>query len=150
MQPHPEGGYFVETYRSNQTVETHNGWRSASTGIFFLLKMGQVSHFHRIKSDEMWHFYMGEPLLILEINENGELEKTILGPDVLNGQEIQHVVKANRWFASTPLEGSTFSFVGCTVAPGFDFVDFEMMKMCELNSFPKIEDEIKNYILKDS
>ena len=139
MIEHPEGGYFKETYRSEGSFED----RSHSTGIYFLLKEGQKSHFHRIKSDEMWHFYLGDPLLILEIDEEGKLIETVLGRDFQNGMKLQHVVRANRWFASTPYKGSEFSFVGCTVSPGFDFADFELAKRQEFAiNYPNLGDHL--------
>ena len=128
MQKHPEGGAFLETYRSGDTLhpEGFAGERNISTGIYFLLKQGEFSAFHKIKSDEMWHFYLGEPLRILEIDLRGNLIETILGRDVLGGEKLQYTVKANHWFASIPNINSKFSFVGCTVSPGFDFQDFEL------------------------
>lgn len=137
MLAHPEGGYFSETYRSVETTSTLVGERSLCTGIYFLLEQGDVSHFHRIKSDEMWHFYDGDPLVIVEIDEEGELISTLLGRDLEKGQVPQYVVKANRWFGSYPAKGSKFSFVGCTVSFGFDFNDFELAKRDKiLKEFP--------------
>ncbi len=128
MEKHPEGGFFVETYRCPQKsyFEDFSGDRNTSTAIFYLLEEKDFSSFHRIRSDEMWHFYQGGPLKIVEISPQGELIETILGNQFLEGQKIQYVVKAGHWFASYPLEGSRYCFVGCTVAPGFDFQDFEL------------------------
>lgn len=138
MSPHPEGGFFCETYRSEQTIDTENGKRSVSTSIYFLLRQGDVSHLHRIKSDELWHFYHGEDLEIFEIDERGNFITT-----VLNQENPQYVVKANRWFGSRPCANSAYSFVGCTVSPGFDFADFEMAKRENLcNEFPKVASKI--------
>jgi len=124
METHPEGGYFKETYRSKETIP--GGDRNYSTGIYFLLPEGTFSKLHRIKSDEMWHFYLGDPLTIVQISPQGKVEEVLLGQDVLAGQRVQHVVPAGYWFGAFPNPGSLYSFVGCTVAPGFDFVDFEM------------------------
>ena len=130
MKAHPEGGYFKETYRSLQLMGvTQAGGgtstqRSVSTGIYFLLEKGNFSAFHKIQSDEMWHFYAGQALEVLELNEHGELGCTRLGSDILGGEVHQHVVPANTWFASRVATGGSFSLVGCTVAPGFDFADF--------------------------
>ena len=128
LRAHPEGGFFRETYRSGQLVElTGDGavrQMNAATGIYFLLVEGNFSAFHKIKSDEMWHFYAGQALEILELKTTGELRCTRLGPDSLRGDTCQYVVQANTWFASRVAAGSAFSFVGCTVAPGFDFADF--------------------------
>jgi predicted cupin superfamily sugar epimerase len=102
------------------------------------LKEGDISHFHRIKSDETWHFYAGEELEIYEIDEEGNLIVT-----KLNGLSPQYTVKANRWFGSKPGKDSSFSFVGCTVSPGFDFIDFEIAKKSDLlKEFPLISDTI--------
>lgn len=152
MQPHPEGGYFVESYRSKQNIETEIGIRCASTAIYFLLGVNDTSKFHRIKSDEVWHYYAGEALSIVELDNERKISKTTkLGPNLLNGEVLQYVVPANTWFGSflpdphAPGEGphvnipapnpntsSGYTLVGCTVAPGFEFQDFEMAKRDEL------------------
>jgi predicted cupin superfamily sugar epimerase len=138
LLPHPEGGWFKETYRSGETINTDNGNRNLSTAIFFLLEQGNFSAFHRIKSDECWHFYAGDPLSIFIIHQNGTLETIYLGNDILNGQVYQHVVPANTWFASIPSNNSNYCFVGCTVSPGFDFNDFELAFKKDLSqSFPQ-------------
>lgn len=134
LQPHPEGGYFAETYRSDMDLAHHalprhyGGTRSASTAIHFLLPEGEKSHLHRIKSDEIWHFHLGGPMLLVEITPRGVLRETVLGPDILNGQKLQHVVPAGSWFGGYPLEGAPYTLVGCTVSPGFDFDDFELAR----------------------
>lgn len=123
MQPHPEGGYFVETFRSSVQVQTPYGERSASTAIYFLVSPGESSNLHRIKSEEVWHFYAGGPISIVELVDDTQSFKiTKLGPDIERGHVMQHVVPANVWFgAYVDSEDASFSFVGCTVAPGFDF-----------------------------
>lgn len=126
LQSHPEGGYYRETYRSTATLATANGERSISTGIYFLLEAGNFSAFHRIKSDEMWHFYAGDVLEVIEIDGAGTLTVTAIGNAVEHGAVFQYVVKAGNWFASRVKAGGAFALVGCTVAPGFDFADFEM------------------------
>jgi len=132
MLPHPEGGYYKETYRSAELIEKaalpdrFSGNRNFSTAIYFLLEQGNFSAFHRIQSDEIWHFYAGEALLIYVINPDGQLTCTRLGSDINNGEVFQYMVPAGCWFASIPATTTTFSFVGCTVAPGFDFQDFEL------------------------
>lgn len=138
MLPHPEGGWYKETYRSGESIaapalpERFGGRRYFSTAIYFLLEQGNFSAFHKIKSDECWHFYAGQTLHVYVLRHNGELETIKLGSDILNGETFQYVVPANCWFASLPAPGSEFCFVGCTVAPGFDFADFEMAKPGEL------------------
>jgi uncharacterized protein len=132
LQPHPEGGFFKETYRSAGNIakqcltDDFSGERSYSTAIYFLLQQGDFSAFHRIASDECWHFYEGGPLLIYIINEKGEFSCIRLGRKLNEGEVFQFVVPARYWFASEPAPGTDFSLVGCTVSPGFDFADFEM------------------------
>jgi predicted cupin superfamily sugar epimerase len=144
LQAHPEGGFFKETYRSDLTIEVARAdagsivRRSASTGIYFLLEDGNFSAFHQIKSDEMWHFYAGQALDVLELKATGELRCTRLGPNILQGEVHQHVVRANTWFASRVAAGGAFSLVGCSVAPGFDFADFCLAERGALMaSFPE-------------
>lgn len=143
LQPHPEGGYFKETYRAAQTMDTSNGTRNHSTAIYFLIPEGKKSHLHRIKSDEIWHFYLGDPMTLVQISPEGNVEEIILGSDVKKGQRVQHTVPAGYWFGAYPNPGSRYSFVGCTVSPGFDFTDFEMGKRDELlEQFPNAEKTI--------
>ena len=138
LQPHPEGGWYKETYRSNEFIlkqalpKRFSDARVFSTAIYFLLEQGNFSAFHRIKSDECWHFYAGDPLAVYVIQEDGNLDIIYLGNDLNKGQVFQFVVPANCWFASKPAPGSEFCFAGCTVAPGFDFADFEMAEVSEL------------------
>jgi predicted cupin superfamily sugar epimerase len=139
LLPHPEGGYYAETYRSVEKIERQAlpdrfpGDRSFSTGIYFLLEGSQFSAFHRIKSDEMWHFYAGEALDIFVIDtETGNLEVIKLGNDPEREEVFQALVPAGAWFASRPCQGSSYALVGCTVSPGFDFQDFEMADREEL------------------
>lgn len=132
LQPHPEGGWYKQTYKSSESVaaaalpERFGGNRPFSTAIYFLLEQGNFSAFHRIKSDECWHFYAGDTLQVYVIQQDGTLKIISLGQAIENNELFQYVVPANCWFASRPAPGSAFSFVGCTVAPGFDFADFEL------------------------
>ena len=134
---HPEGGYYRETYRSNLLINQQslpkgfNGNRNSSTAIYFLLEKGNFSAFHRIKSDECWHFYAGQALLIYVLDNNGNLEVIKLGNNN-NNEVFQAVVPANCWFASEPAPESNFCFVGCTVSPGFEFNDFELAKAADI------------------
>lgn len=143
LQTHPEGGWYKQTYKSEELIAASAlpsrfpGDRSFSTVIYFLLEKGNFSAFHRIKSDECWHFYSGDPLNVYIIHPDGKLETVRLGSDFEKGQQFQFVVPANCWFASRPAEESEFCFVGCTVAPGFDFEDFELANAGELSKqFP--------------
>lgn len=134
LLPHPEGGYYKETYRSSLKVSPHclpdnfNGERNMATGIYFLIENGNFSALHKIKSDETWHFYYGDALEVIEINEEGIIKITHIGSDLLEGETFQYTVKANNWFGSRVKEGGNLSLVGCTVYPGFDFNDFELAK----------------------
>lgn len=128
---HPEGGFYRETFRSDQSsvppeqlgISTE---RNLSTAIYFLLTKGNFSAFHRIKQDEVWHHYLGDAIAIHCISPEGDYEKLLLGKDFENGELPQHVVQGGTWFASETL--GDYSLAGCTVAPGFDFADFEMAK----------------------
>lgn len=134
MTAHPEGGYFAEVYRSREFVSAMHlparfkGTRSFATSIYFLIEQGNFSALHRIQSDEIWHFYAGDPLTVHVILPNGERQDLLLGPDVANGQTFQAVVPAGAWFGSQVATPGQFALVGCTVAPGFDFADFELAK----------------------
>lgn len=141
---HPEGGYYRESYRSDGIIpqsalpEGFTGSRYFSTAIYFLLEQGQYSRLHRIRSDEVWHFYLGGPLRLAMIHPDGKTDEIILGQDIAAAQTLQYVVPAGVWFGATPCAETDFSFVGCTVAPGFDFADFDMGKRESLKSaYPK-------------
>lgn len=144
LLPHPEGGFYKETYRSKTSVSISEfqGKRVCSTGIYFLLNSGNFSAFHRIKSDEMWHFYQGGGLEIFYF-EQDTLKTICLGNEPEKGQVFQALVPAGVWFAARPLPGTSYALVGCTVSPGFDFRDFEMAKREELTTaYPKHSDLI--------
>lgn len=136
LKPHPEGGWYKEVYRSDKTIRSKalsnnfTGNRNLSTAIYFLLERGDFSAFHRIKSDEIWHFYDGDILEIVEINPSGKLTVYHHGLDAETGAFPQVVIKAGNWFAARPLGG--YALVGCTVSPGFDFKDFEMASKTKL------------------
>lgn len=128
LSPHPEGGYYREVYRSRSKLNSpeNNQVRNAVTDIYFLLMSGQVSRFHKVIHDEIWNFYEGEPLELIEINPDTlEISKTVLG----NRENIltyKHCVEGNNWQAAHST--GEYSLIGCTVAPGFDFSDFEFLK----------------------
>ncbi len=138
LEPHPEGGYFRVTYAAELALSKeslpsqYKGSRPASTAIYFLLDSENFSAFHRIQSDELWHFYAGDPLVVHVIDQSGKLSEILLGSDVEAGQVFQSSVKAGCWFASELKPGGSFGLVGCTVAPGFDFDDFELGKQEDL------------------
>ncbi|MHA4845728.1 cupin domain-containing protein [Flavitalea antarctica] len=135
---HIEGGSFRETYRSpiildQQAIgKNYKAPRPVSTSIYFLLEKGQFSAFHKIASDETWHFYEGDPLDIFEFTPGGELITHKLGRDPSKGQSFQLMIPGGRWFGSRVADNGTYSLVGCTVAPGFDFADFELAGRAEL------------------
>jgi predicted cupin superfamily sugar epimerase len=140
LQPHPEGGWYKEQYRSTELIDgnslppRYQGDRCFSTSIYFLLERGEFSGFHKIQSDECWHFYAGDPMEIYVIEKGGSLTVTVLGNNVEANQIFHYVVPAGLWFASRPAPGSAFSFVGCTVAPGFEFADFELADADKLSA----------------
>jgi uncharacterized protein len=138
LEPHPEGGYFRQTYRSEVLIAQDAlpagfpGARAVSTAIYFMLEGEKFSAFHRLRSDEVWHFYVGEPLVVHLIHPDGNYSRILLGRDLEAAEVLQAVVPAECWFASQVADGKAWALVGCTVAPGFDFEDFEMGKREEL------------------
>src|SRR5262249_34295305 len=138
LMPHPEGGFYRETFRSPLQIQSplHAGARNASTAIYFLLPAGTFSALHRVRgSDELWHFYAGDPLELYLLGPAGT-RSIRLGADLRAGQVPQAVVPAGVLQAAMPL-GTRYSLCGCTVAPGFDFADFDLPKRDELlASFP--------------
>lgn len=137
LEAHPEGGYFRQTYKSDlliprEALSGFTGARAASTAIYFLLEGKNFSSFHRLRSDELWHFYAGSPLAVHVIEPAGSYSSILLGNDPEAGQTFQAVVRAGCWFASHVADWKSWALVGCTVAPGFEFADFEMAKREEL------------------
>ncbi|HYZ95262.1 MAG TPA: cupin domain-containing protein, partial [Nitrososphaeraceae archaeon] len=124
-----EGGYYKETYRSDKTIilpsET-DGERSISTSIYYLLDGTQFSAFHRLKSDEIWHFYIGSSITLYIINKMENLSEVKLGSNIEKGELFQIQVRAESWFAATVNDISSYALIGCTVSPGFDYLDFEL------------------------
>lgn len=146
---HPEGGYFKEVYRSAEVIshvalpERFKGDRPFSTSIYFLLPGNTFSAFHRIQSDEIWHFYEGCSVEIFVISPEGELEIHKLGNRGATPM-YQVMIPKGHWFAAKATEADDFSLCGCTVAPGFDFEDFEMAECKQmLNDFPQHNDLIR-------
>ena len=146
LQPHPEGGYYKEVYRSDEEMVAEllpgdrSGVRSVSTAIYFLLEGNDFSAFHRIKSDEIWHFYAGQSLTIYAIDERG-----LLIEYPLSQETPMQIIPKNNWFGAKLKDKNSFALVGCTVAPGFDFGDFEMGKKEKLLSeFPNYKELIQH------
>jgi predicted cupin superfamily sugar epimerase len=143
---HPEGGFYRETYRSAQKITTDgNEIRNISTAIYFLLENDNRSLFHRIQSDELWFFHQGEPLEIVFIKDR-VLNTIILGNRFDDGEVLQATIPANTWFASGVKNSNGYSLVSCTVAPGFDFADFEMAKREDLiQEYPDLKETIQKF-----
>ena len=140
LEPHPEGGYYKQTFVSNEQVTdeelsvTYDGKRKLYTSIYFLLTSTDVSHFHRLKSDELWYYHAGSSLTVHILHENGTYEEIKLGLNLEQGEVPQALVPKNSIFGSSVMEDDAFSLVGCMVSPGFEFQDFEMFTQAELLS----------------
>jgi len=149
LQPHPEGGYYRETYRSTLRLmgcclTEHHAPRVAATLIYFLLPGDQFSALHRLRSDEMWHFYAGSPLTLHIIHPEGHLTQVKLGSRADHGETFQAVVKAGCWFGATVEDPDGYALVGCTVAPGFEFDDLELGQRQQLiERYPQHRDLIE-------
>lgn len=121
LKPHPEGGHFRETFRDSKTID---GVRAAATAIYFLLAHGERSHWHRIDAAEIWHWHAGAPLALNIVSASGRRERITLGSDLVADQRPQGVVPAHAWQAAQTL--GDWTLVGCTVAPGFEFANFDL------------------------
>ena len=143
LAPHPEGGYFRETYRSSEIVaraalpKRFPGARAFSTAIYFLLPSGEVSRLHRLRSDELWHFHAGSALVIAILEPGSGAREIVLGRDPDRGETLQAVVPAGSWFGAHVRDSGSFTLAGCTVAPGFDYADFDLAdRVALLRQFP--------------
>ena len=147
LEPHPERGYYRETYRSSSDVHSdrHGGRRAASTAIYFLVTANEpATYLHRLLSDEVFHLYDGGPLEIVRLFPDGRSDVAVLGMNLAAGERPQVVVPAGTWFGTTLRPGASHCLVGCTVAPGFDFADFELAEGPELESrYPALADRIR-------
>jgi len=146
LNPHPEGGFYRETYRSGEEITTglpprFSGPRNYATAIYFLLRAEDKSRLHRIKSDELWHFHGGDSLNIFLLTSGGLVTKR-LGANLELGDQPQIVVPANHWFGAKVADGGHYTLSSCTVAPGFDFKDFEMADRRELTREYPLQAEI--------
>ncbi|HEY4185813.1 MAG TPA: cupin domain-containing protein [Polyangia bacterium] len=146
LVPHPERGFFVETYRCPTVVSaaTHAGPRAASTAIYFLIGAdAPATYLHRLLSDETFHLYEGGPLEILRLHPDGQADVARLGLDLATGERPQLVIPAGTWFGTELAAGASHCLVGCTVAPGFEFGDFELAAGPELAlRYPRVADRI--------
>ena len=152
LKPHPEGGYYKEIYRACEMIlpehlpKRYKSSRNYSTSIYFLLEGNQVSNFHKLKSDEQWHFYDGSSIALYVIGEDRNLSKILLGRNIENGESLQTVIKHNSWFAAELSDNTSFALIGCTVTPGFDFSDFELGKSNDLiEAFPQYRELIDKF-----
>jgi uncharacterized protein len=148
LVPHPEGGYFGEVYRSSARVQPDDERpdRSALTTIYFLLTRGDVSRWHRVASDEVWHFYEGDPLELFVVDAAfSSVERHLLGP--LDGESAPvHVVPANAWQAARTT--GAYTLAGCTVAPGFEYADFSMLgdELRKLRTLEQRHPELRQFV----
>ncbi|MCG8490734.1 MAG: cupin domain-containing protein [Sneathiellales bacterium] len=122
MRPHPEGGYYAETFRDSPFSSTSE--RASSTAIYYLLREGEFSHWHKVDAAELWHFYAGDPLELKISSDEGPVRSSVLGTDLKAGERPQLVVRPGEWQSAHPL--GAWTLVGCTVAPGFEFAGFEL------------------------
>lgn len=150
MEPHPvEGGYFAETYRSaggvpQAALPGYPAARSVSTAIYYMLTPGTISAMHRVRGDEMFHFYLGDPVEMLELRPDGSGKTILLGQDILSGMELQHAVRGGVWQGSRLREGGKFALLGTTMSPGFEYEDYETGKRDELIArYPAFADLIR-------
>ena len=148
---HPEGGYFHETFRANEAVEAghlperYTEARTLGTSIYFLLTTESVSNFHRLNSDEIWHYHTGGAARIHMISPNGGYQYKDIGDDLAAGQSLQVVIPRHSWFAAEVIADS-YILVGCTVSPGFEFADFELASRSKLSeNFPDYSEVIKKF-----
>lgn len=146
LTPHPEGGFYNETYRSDHTIlNEKNESRHVCTAIYYLLEGDEKSRFHRIRSDELWFFHSGQPLEIVLL-QGDHLTTFILGNDIAKGEHPQVMIPANTWFAASVQNAKGFALVSCTVSPGFDFADFDLAKREDLlQQYSHLKDVIERF-----
>lgn len=150
LKPHPEeGGYFKETYRSLETISgkalpgRYKGVRSLGTAIYHLLTPETLSFMHRLQSDEIFHFYLGDPVEMVQLWPDGSGRIPILGSDILNGMEPQVIVPRGVWRGTRLINDGKFALLGTTVTPGFEFADYESGRRDQLvNSYPQFQELI--------
>ncbi|MHC4622995.1 MAG: cupin domain-containing protein [Planctomycetota bacterium] len=157
MKPLPEeGGYYVETYRCKEKLTDpplpagRAGQRSLCTAILYLLTPDTFSALHRLKSDEVFHFHLGNPVTMLQLHPNKSSEVITLGPDILNGQRVQVTVPGNSWQGCFLNESGEFALMGCTVSPGFALEDFELARLNDIvGQYPDQKDLIVRLTRRD-
>jgi predicted cupin superfamily sugar epimerase len=150
LKPHPkEGGFFTETYRAEESIprsvlpQRYTGPRAFGTSIYYLLAPGTFSAMHRLQSDEIFHFYLGDPVEMLQLSPDGMGKTVVLGSDLQAGMQPQVIVARGIWQGSQLVAGGKFALLGCTVAPGFDFADYEHARRDDLiRSHPQFREKI--------
>jgi uncharacterized protein len=152
LQPHPiEGGYFSETYRSEMKLgadvlgAAYSGERLIGTAIFYLLTPETFSAMHKLPGDELFHFYLGDPIEMLQLRPDGGDEIITLGQDIVSGMRLQHCVPGGCWQGSRLIRGGAYALLGTTMSPGFDYADYEVGKRDELTrKYPERKDMIRS------
>ncbi len=142
LKPHPEGGFYRQTYHASKTIQAHGDKRYLATSIYYYLNSDDYSAWHRLKSDEMWHYYAGDGLTLHIIDDRGELTHIRMGNPSKNSELVaQALIPAGHWFSAEVECDNTYVLMGCTVSPGFDFADLEVGR-CEalLAEFPQHND----------
>ena len=147
LSPHPEGGHYAETYRAARVVDLDGNPRAAATAIYFLVTREQPrTYLHRLVSDELFHFYEGGPLDLLLLRPDGEVATARLGLDLSAGEIPQVVIPAGTWFATELAPAASHCLVGCTVAPGFEFDDFELARTDLAAAYPAAAERIARHL----
>ena len=152
LQPHPEGGFFREVFRSNIEIDQkslpfgYSGKRKLSTSIYYMLRSGEISKLHCLKSDELWYYHFGSSLRIVMIDKEGIKHIKVLGPRLEKAEQLQLLIPSGTIFGAEVVEPDSFSLLGCLVTPGFEFDDFEIFNSDELvKTYPKHADLIKQF-----
>ena len=152
LEKHPEGGWYHEIYLSDDIVpqtglpSSFRGERSFATSIYFLLERNDFSAFHRIKSDEIWHYYTGTSAIEILSLEKGKMKKYLVGNDPDKGETFQVIVPKNTWFAARLSNSRGYALAGCTVSPGFHFEDFELANEKLIEEYPELKDKILPFL----
>jgi uncharacterized protein len=152
LLPHPEGGFYKETYRSKISIDSkvlplgYKNSRRLATSIYYLLRSGEISHFHRLRSDELWYYHTGSSIRIVIIDQEGHKQTRLLGPRAEKAEHLQVIVPAGTLFGAEVIESDSFGLFGCMVSPGFEFDDFEMFNKEDLKqAYPKQSEIIEKY-----
>lgn len=155
LQPHPEGGYFAEVFKSNEYLEKeflpgrYNGRRSFFTSIYYLLDKEQISHLHKVNSDETWYFHIGSSVRIHILDQESGYSSVILGGNLSENEVMQYTVKRGSWFAAELTAKNSFGLFSCAVAPGFEYDDFELADRKNLEEiFPDFKELISQFTIK--